>query len=53
MSIPTAGVEATKEVPIRIFAVMADGSAAQLASAFSNTEAAFADAPLDPWKQEA
>ena len=54
MGIPIAEAKPTKGVPIRIFAVMADGSAAQLASTFSTaTEAAFVDAPLDPWKEGA
>lgn len=54
MGIPIVEAKPTKEVPIRVFAVMADGSAAQLASTFSTaTEAAFVDAPLDPWKEGA
>lgn len=52
MGIPTAEVKPTRDVPIRVFTVMADGRAAQLASAFSSTtNAAFVDAPLDPWTE--
>jgi hypothetical protein len=49
MNIPTFAVKPTSEVPIEVFAVMADGSAAQLASAFSiATGGLFADSPLNP-----